>query len=165
MIFHTFYTELNKRLQKYGLISTSAIGIKATQLVRPSNSLKFRVMNNKILTQLILSLGDIKEPGEIKTKDTKVTNFSILSTKRKTVTRLKRKMSYEIKDEFRIFGIQNFELFEKLNPINIQIRDSEINSKLAKYSNKKYKYCFIITNLLLSSSIEQDTNVFFMCNV
>ena len=23
-------------------------------------------------------------------------------------------MSYEIKDEFRIFGIQNFELFEKL---------------------------------------------------
>ena len=122
-------------------------------------------MNNKILTQLILSLGDIKEPGEIKTKDTKVTNFSILSTKRKTVTRLKRKMSYEIKDEFRIFGIQNFELFEKLNPINIQIRDSEINSKLAKYSNKRYKYRFIITNLLLSLSIEQDTNVIFlMCN-
>ena len=46
-------------------------------------------------------------------------------------------MSYEIKDEFRIFGIQNVELFEKLNPINMQIRDSEINSKLAKYSNKR----------------------------
>ena len=98
MIFHTFYTELNKRLQIYGLISTSAIGIKATQLVRPSNSLKFRVMNNKILTQLILSLEDIKEPGEIKTKDAKVTSFSILSTKRKRIMGLKRKMSYEIKD-------------------------------------------------------------------
>ena len=43
-------------------------------------------MKNKILTQLILSLEDIKELDEIKTKDTKVTNFSILSTKRKTIT-------------------------------------------------------------------------------
>ena len=99
--------EFNKKLQMYGLISTSAIGIETTQLVRSSNSLKFRVMNNKILTQLILSLEDIKKPAEIKTKDAKVTNFSILSTKGKTITRLKRKMSYEIKDEFRIFKIQN----------------------------------------------------------
>ena len=70
-------------------------------------------------------------------------------------------MSYEIKDEFRIFGIQNFELFEKLNPINIQITVIEINSKLANYSNERYKYRFIITNLLLCSSIEQDRNVIF----
>ena len=122
-------------------------------------------MNNKISTQLMLSLEDIKEPGEIKTKDAKVTCFSILSTKRITLTGLKRKMLYEIKDEFRIFGIQNSELFEKLNPVNIQIRDSEINSKLAKYSNKRYKYGFIIINILLSSSIQQDTNVMFLvCN-
>ena len=40
LIFHTFYTELNKKLQIYGLISTSAIGIETTQLVRPSNNLK-----------------------------------------------------------------------------------------------------------------------------
>ena len=161
LIFHRFYTEFNKKLQIYDLISISAIGITTTQLVRPSNSLTFRVMNNKILTELILSLEDIKEPGEIKTKDTKVTNFSFLSTKRKTITGLKRKMSYEIKYKFRIFGIQNFELFDKLNPINIQIRDSKINLKLTKYSNKIYKYRFIITNLLLSSSIEQDTKVIF----
>ena len=89
---------LIKKLQIYCLISTSAIEIKTTQSVRPSNSLKFQVMNNKILTQLILSLEDIKEPGEIKTKDAKVTSFSSLSTKRKRITGLKRKMSYEIKD-------------------------------------------------------------------
>ena len=41
-------------------------------------------------------------------------------------------MSYEIKDEFRFFGIQNFELFEKLKPINIQVKDSEINLKTRK---------------------------------
>ena len=66
-----------------------------TQLVRPSNSLKLRVMNNKILTQLILSLEDIKEPGKIKTKDGKVTNFSILSTKRKTITGLKKNVIWD----------------------------------------------------------------------
>ena len=163
--FTRFTRNLIKKLQIYGLISTSAIGIKTAQLVRPSNSLKFWVVNNKILTKLILSLEGIKEPAEIKTKDAKVTNFYMALTKRKTITGLKRKMSYEIKDEFRIFGIQSVELFEKLNPINIQIRDSKINSKLAKYSNKRYKYGFIITNLLLSSSIQQDTNVIFlMCN-
>ena len=48
-------------------------------------------MSNKISTQLILSLEDIKEPGEIKTKDAKVTNFSILSTKRKKNNRIKKK--------------------------------------------------------------------------
>ena len=45
-------------------------------------------MNNKVLT---LSLEDIKEPGKIKTKDAKVTNFSILSTKRKKNNRIKKK--------------------------------------------------------------------------
>ena len=63
------------------------------------------------------------------------------------------------------FGIQNFELFAKLNPINIQIRNSEINLKFTKYSNKRCKYNFIIANLLLNSSIEQDTHaIFLMCN-
>ena len=52
LIFHTFYTEFNKKLQIYDLISTSAIGIKTTQLVRPSNNLKLRVMNNKILISI-----------------------------------------------------------------------------------------------------------------
>ena len=34
-INHTFYTELNKKLQIYGLISTSAVGIKTANLIRP----------------------------------------------------------------------------------------------------------------------------------
>ena len=99
-----------------------------------------------------MSLEDIKEPGEIKTKGAKVTTFSILSTKRKTITAVKRKMSYEIKDEFRIFGIQSFELFEKLNQINIQIRDSKIlfhyNKSVIELVNRARYKCF-----------------FFMCNV
>ena len=49
----------------------------------------------------------------------------------------------------------------KINPINIQITDPEIQSKLLFYS-KKYKYRFIANKLLFSSSIAKDTNVIFM---
>ena len=79
-ISHTFYTELNKKLQIYGLISTSAIGIKTTNLIRPENSLKFRVLYNKYMDHIVLQLEDIRKPGKIETKDAKVIIFLILST-------------------------------------------------------------------------------------
>ena len=83
-INHTFYTELNKKLQIYGLISTSPIGgIKTTNLIRPESSLKFRVVHNKYMDHIVLQLEDIRKPGKLETKDTKVTHFSILSTKPK----------------------------------------------------------------------------------
>ena len=82
-INHTVYTELNKKLQIYDVISTSAIGIKTTNLIRSRNSLKFRVIHNKYMDHIVLQLEDIKKPGKIERKDTKVTNFSILSTKPK----------------------------------------------------------------------------------
>ena len=53
-INHTFYTELNKKLQIYGLISTSTIGIKTVNLIRPRNSLKFRVLHNKYMDHIVL---------------------------------------------------------------------------------------------------------------
>ena len=83
-INHTFYTELNKKLQMYGLISTSPIGgIKATNLIRPESSLKFRVVHNKYMDHIVLQLEDIRKSGKTETKDAKVTNLSILSTKPK----------------------------------------------------------------------------------
>ena len=52
-ITHTFYTELNKKLQIYGIIPTSTIGIESTtKLVRPENGLKFNVINENIWTIL-----------------------------------------------------------------------------------------------------------------
>ena len=59
-INHTFYTELNKKLQIYGLISTSPIGgIKTKNLIRPERSLKCRVMHNKHMDHMVLQLEDI----------------------------------------------------------------------------------------------------------
>ena len=162
-ITHTFYTELNKKLQIYGLISTSEVGIhETTNLVRPESSLKFNVVNNKYMDHIELQLEDIKKPEEIETKDTEVTNFSILSTKPKRRIGSKAKMPYQIIDAIKIVGLQNLTLNEKLNPVKITVHDSEIQSKLSKYGNQRYKYCFIVNSLLISSSIVQEANVIFL---
>ena len=56
IILTTHYTKLNKKLQIYGLISTSPIrGIK-TNLIRTESSLKFRVMYNKYMDHIALQL-------------------------------------------------------------------------------------------------------------
>ena len=64
-----------------------------------------------------------------------------------------------MKSKLKVFKI--FEQYMKINPINIQIIDPEIQSKLLFYS-KKYKYRFIDNSLLFSSSIVKDTNVIFI---
>ena len=64
-------------------------------------------------------------------------------------------------DEFKIEDLQNFVNYSKINPINIQINNSEIENALAFYSSR-YRYRFIANNLLFSSSIQQDTNVIFL---
>ena len=139
-INHTVYTELNKKLQIYDVISTSAIGIKTPNLIRSRNSLKFRVMHNKYMDHIVLQLKDIRKPGKIERKDTKVTNFSILSTKPKRKVGSNRNMSYQLVDEFRNVGLQNYNVDEKLNPIELTIHDSKIQGKLSRYGIQQYKY-------------------------
>ena len=117
-INHRFYTELNKKLQIYGLISTSPIGgIKTTNLVRPESSLKFRVVHNKYMDHIVLQVEDIRKPGKTESKDAKIRNFLILSTKPNRKVGSKGKMSYQIVDEIKIVGLQNYDVYEKLNPI------------------------------------------------
>ena len=129
-ITHTFYKELNKKPQVYGLISTSTIGIKTRNLIRPENSLKFRVLCNKFMDRIVLQLEDVRKPGKIETKDAKVTSFSILSAKPKTKVGSKRTMFNQLVDEFRIVGLQNYNLDEKLNPIEINVCVNEIQGKI-----------------------------------
>ena len=153
-INQTFYTELNKNLQIYRIISISAIGIESTtKLVRLENSLKFKVVNHKYMEHIGLQLQDIRKPGKIETKDAKVTNFSILSTKPKRRIGSKGKMTNQIIDKIKIIGFKNGSLNEKLSPAEITIYDSEIKSKSSRYGNQRYKYCFIVHSLLISSSI------------
>ena len=64
----------------------------------------------------------------------------------------------KIIDKIKIEGFQSFEQCMRINPINIRIIDSEIQTTLMYYS-KKYKYRFIANSLLFSSSIKEDTKV------
>ena len=74
-------------------------------------------------------------------------------------------MSYQIVDENRIARLQNYNVYEKLNSIEINIGDSEIQEKWSRYGTQRYKYCFIIDSLLICSLVVQDTNVIFLiCN-
>ena len=44
------------------------------------------------------------------------------------------------------------------------MRDSELNFFLSRY-NRRYNYLIVISNLIFSSSVVQDTNVIFLsCN-
>ena len=67
----------------------------------------------------------------------------------------------KIIDSFLIEGRPSFSQYTKINPINIQITESEIQNKLSAYS-KQYKFKSIINNLLFSSSIQNNTNVIFI---
>ena len=127
--------------------------------------MKFSVLYNKYMDHIVLQLEDIRKPGKMERKDAKVSNFSILSTKPKRKVGSIRKVSYQLVDAFRIAGLQNCNLDEKLNLIEINIRDSKIQEKLSRYGTQRYKYRFIVDSLLISSSVAQDANVIFLiCN-
>ena len=70
-------------------------------------------------------------------------------------------MNKKIIDQVIIEGFQYFEQYMKINPINIEISDSEIETKLRFYS-KRYKYRFISNSLLFSSAIIGNTNAIFI---
>ena len=82
------------------------------------------------MDHIVLQVEDISKAGKVEAKDTKITNFSISSTKSKRKVGSKWKISYQLVDEIRIFGLQHYNVYEKLNPAEINIRNSEIQEKL-----------------------------------
>ena len=123
--------------------------------------LKFKIKHYIKQKRITLQLENILNPKKIETVDSKIHDFSILTTKKQGTIGAKKKMQKRIIDEFRIEGLQNFNQYTNINPISIAITESEIQSKLSFYS-KKYQYRFIVNNLLFSSSIQKDTNVIFI---
>ena len=70
-------------------------------------------------------------------------------------------MNKKIIDQVIIEGFQDFEQYMKINSINIEISDLEIQTKLRFYS-KRYKYRFIANSLLFSSATIGNTNAIFI---
>ena len=77
-INHMFFTELNKKIQIYSLISTDGIGLKSAELVAPATSVKFNILEKKFKEKIILQLEDIRRKEKIDVKGKEITNFLIL---------------------------------------------------------------------------------------
>ena len=135
---------------------------KNTQiLINTKNILKFKILYDEKQENITLQLENILKLEKIETVDSKITKFPNLSIKNQNTYNRKRKMQRKVMDEFKIEVLQNFNQYLKINPIAIQIVESEIQNKLFFYS-KNYKYRFIANSLLFSSSIQKDTNVIFI---
>ena len=53
-------------------------------------------------------------------------------------------MSYQIVDEIRSVGLQNYNVYENLNPIEINIRDNEIQGKLSRYDTNDLNIALLL---------------------
>ena len=72
-------------------------------------------------------------------------------------------MLEEIIKTVHVLGFQIFINYKRMNPVEITLDSNEIVEDLSKY--RKFKYRFLIQSLLLSSNLQNDTDVIFiMCN-
>ena len=67
-----------------------------------------------------------------------------------------------IEKEVTIEALQAFDKYQKLNPTDIKITDSEVFKELTYISNRRIKYRFIPNTFLFSSSVQQETEVIFL---
>ena len=102
---------------------------KNTQiLINTKNMLKFNILYDVKRENITLQLENILKTEKIKMVDSKITDFLILSIKKQDTYNRKRKMRIKIIDDFKIEGLQNFNQYLKINPIAIQIVESEIQN-------------------------------------
>ena len=103
-IKETFFTELNKNIPSYGIISLHYDYNKKT-LINWKNKLGFNINKNIKKEFITLQLEEALAPKKIETEDSKMTNISIL-----TVSEFKKK----IVASFLIEGLQEFERYLKI---------------------------------------------------
>ena len=109
IINHTFYTELNRKVQTYKLISTLPEGTSLIHMITPKKSFKFKVQNGEYRENIVIQLERITKEGSIKVKENKVTNFAILATREKKKVGNIRLIPHEIIYQVKIGGLQNFD--------------------------------------------------------
>ena len=72
-------------------------------------------------------------------------------------------MSHKIVDAIHIPGLQNFDNYRRLNPVEVTIDSNNIIKTLFNY--QMYKFKFIIESLLFSTNLQNNTDVIFItCN-
>ena len=111
IINHTFYAELNWKVQTYGLISTAPAGTSLTHIITPQKSLKFKVQDEEYKENIVIQLDRITKEESIKVKVDQVTNFFTLAIRDKKKVDNKRPIPHEIIDQVKTGGLQNFDTY------------------------------------------------------
>ena len=108
------------------MIAIAPAGIKSIHMVTPKKSLKFNVQKEEYRENVVIQLERITSQKTINVKDGKVTNFSILATRQQNRVGNKKTIPYEITDQIKIGGLRNFDRYDKLNPVEISVRNSRV---------------------------------------
>ena len=155
IIEETFVQRFNKQIQLYGFISIPFSHAKKNHLITLKNLLPFRVNNDVEKQNISFELRYLEKEDDIVTNDKKIHNLSIVCVESK------RPMPI-IEKEVTIEALQAFDKYQKLNPIDIKITDSEVFKELIFKENRRVKYRFIPNTFLFSSSVQQETEVIFL---
>ena len=99
LISDTFFTELNKNIPSYGLISLH-YDYNNEKFINWKNKFCFKINKNIKKEFITLQLEDILATKKIETEDSKITNISILSV---------AESKMQIVHEFLIEGLQKFQ--------------------------------------------------------
>ena len=154
IIEETFVQRINKKIQLYGIASIPFAHTKKNHIVSLQNLLPFRINQNIIKHKITFSLQNLEGKNPVETNDNKVYNLSIIAVEDKKMPKIKKEIMIE--------ALQSFDKYQKLNPIEIQITDNAIFKELKLFNNTKVKYRFVPNSILLSSSVQEETEVIFL---
>ena len=163
MINEAYVSELNENISIYGLIAflgkTNNKDNKL-HLITPKHKLKFSLKKDGYKNKIELKLEKVRTKTSLSILRDNALNFGILWTKRNKTIGKKRAMSHQIIDTVHILGLQNFDDYGRLNPVEVTINLNNIIEILSNY--KRYKFRFIIKSLLFSRNLQNNTDVIFV---
>ena len=134
----------------YGRISLR-YNYNSENIINWKKKLRFKINHNIKKEFITLQLEDILTPKKIETEDSKITNISILSI---------AESKMQIKEEFIIEALQNFEQYNKINPISVRIIDPDIQNKLLFYS--KINIDLLLTVFCLVLQLKKTQRLFLL---
>ena len=154
IIEETFIQRINKKIQLYGISSIPFAEKKKNHIISLKNFISFRIKQDTKKHKITFSLKNLQENIQLETDDNKIHNFSIL-----VIEEMKK---VKINKEIVIEALQDFNKYEKLNPIEIKITDNEIFNELTIFKNSKVRYRFQPNSILFSSSVQEKTEVIIL---
>ena len=156
IIKETFISEINKKVP---LIGSNSYFDKVNaddkiKLITSKNRLKFEPRENSQLEYLSFQLQPTFGNKKINLRKKYIDNFSILIIPKKKLEQ-KRKMDEIVVNTLFVKGLQSYDKYTTLNPLDIDFRLNNLHQKLEDY--KGYKYRLALVNVLFSAKFENET--------